>query len=565
MKKILILACATLILAAAPQNKKAAASATPGPTVVIDVPPPSNEYALGPDSLPHPDVPAGKTFSFEMAESKIYPGSTRNITVYIPADYHADKPACLYVGLDGLGFRVPNVFDNLIAQHAMPVTIAIGVSSGNVASTQAAQNPRFDRSFEFDSVTDRLARFLIEEVLPAVEKHTTPSGERIVLSHNPNDHAIGGGSTGGIGAFTAAFERPDVFRRVFTSIGTFVGMRGGDHFNVLVRKTEPKPIRVFMQDGVHDEWPGGPEMGDWWMSNQTMERALEFAGYDVRHVWGAGTHNGNQATAVFPDAMRWLWRDWPKPIQAGEPGNPALKPILEPTESWQVVAEGCSDAGYLAANPKGDVLPCSQSAPAGLVAFGADGKSYATKLIAPGRAVGGMTVRNNGDLYGTTDAGELWLVRANGKKVQLDRGLKGPSGIAFSPDGLWLFVAQSRSRWGMSYRVRPDGTLDGKEAFYDFEVPGWADDSGASSVWMDRNGTAYVATRMGVQIFDRNGRVVGILPMPGNLEATSLAFGGREFDWLYVLSGGKVYKRKVRSKGAPPWGAPITLPKWGAG
>ena len=383
------------VSAAAPQAPKSAPNEPPPQAIIEEVPPASNNYNLGPDSLPHAEVPAGKTFSFEMADPKTFPGTVRTISVYIPAQYHPDKPACVYVGLDGLGHHVQTVFDNLIAQHAMPVTIAVGVSSGRVDSAKPPQNPRFDRSFEFDNMNDRLPRFLLEEVLPAVEKHITPSGDRIQLSADPNDRAIGGGSTGAIAAFTVAWERPDAFRRVFSSIGTFVGMRGGETYYVEVRKTEPKPLRIFMQDGVHDEWPGGPEMGDWWMSNLTMERALEFAGYDVRHVWGAGTHNGQQADALFPDAMRWLWRDYPKPIQAAEPGNPVLKTILEPSEGWHVVADNCDRAGSLAANGKGEVFVpgdfarkapiamengnpgrCPQSVPGGLLAFGAKGWPY---------------------------------------------------------------------------------------------------------------------------------------------------------------------------------------------
>jgi hypothetical protein len=280
-----------------------------------------------------------------------------------------------------------------------------------------------------------------------------------------------------------------------------------------------------------------------------MERALDFAGYDVRHIWGAGTHNGNQAQSVFPDAMRWLWRDWPNPIVAKEPGNAQLKNILAPNEGWHVVAEGCPSTASVASNPNGEIfLPCQRTAN--------QGKGYISNL--------GMTIRSNGDVY-TTSGNEVWLTRANGEKLQLAHGLKDPSGIALSPDGLWLFVAQRSSRWGISYRVKSDGTLDAGEPFYDFSVPGSSDESGAESVWMDRSGLAYVATLMGVQIFDRNGRVVGILPMPGNQPAASLCFGGKDFDTLFVLSGGKVYKRKLHSVGAPPWNPPITLPRWGAG
>ena len=162
-------------------------------------------------------------------------------------------------------------------------------------------------------------------------------------------------------------------------------MRGGEQYYVLVRKTDPKPLRIFMQDGVHDEWPGGPEMGDWWMSNQTMNRALEFAGYDVRHTWGAGTHNGNQAASLFPDAMRWLWRDWPTPIRAGEPGNPVLKTILQPGEDWQVAAADCASVTTLAANPQGQVFYPVQGDPK-ISEIVADGKPNAMRS-AGGRGV----------------------------------------------------------------------------------------------------------------------------------------------------------------------------------
>jgi enterochelin esterase-like enzyme len=558
-------------------------SASRAPVIDESVPPPSDHYPLGPDSLVHSSVAAGKTFSFDLKDSRIFPGTTRIITVYVPAAYHGDKPACVYVGFDGLGFHAPTVFDNLIAQHAMPVTIGIGIAPGSVASASPTDDPRFDRSFEFDSLNDRLARFVLEEVLPEVERHTSPDGYPIKLSTDPNDRAIGGGSTGAIAAFTVAWERPDAFRRVFSAIGTYVGMRGGEQYYVLVRKTEPKPLRIFMQDGVHDEWPGGPEMGDWWMSNQTMNRALEFAGYEVRHVWGTGTHNGSQADAVFPDAMRWLWRDWPAAVQARPPGNPVLKAILQPGEDWQVAADGCAPA--IAANPQGRVFYAGGEISAGQpmacdpmaesLAFGADGKLYVARadggvkigdggVLGGGLHIRGLTVRNNGDIYAVTQD-ELWLIRATGEKIRLDEGLNGASGVALSPDGLWLFVAQGLSRNGLSYRVQSDGTVDARAPFYDFVVPSWAEDSGAAGIGMDRDGRAYVATRMGVQVFDRNGRVAGIMPLPGNAEATGLCFGGHDFDTLYVAGGGKVYRRKLHSVGAPPWAVSFKLPPWGAG
>ena len=595
-----LLAAALLFPACLPAQPQVSEAASPPPAIDETVPPASDNYPLPPDAKPMAGIAAGTTFQFDMADSKIFPGTKRTITVYVPAAYQGDKPACVYVGLDGLGFNAATVFDNLIAQHAMPITIGIGVSPGVVASARPPDNPRFDRSFEFDSRSDRLARFLLEEVLPEVERHTTAEGHAIRLSNDPNDRAIGGGSTGAIAAFTVAWERPNAFRRVFSSIGTYVGMRGGEQYYVLVRKTDPKPLRIFMQDGVHDEWPGGPEMGDWWMSNQTMNRALEFAGYDVRHTWGAGTHNGNQAASLFPEAMRWLWRDWPAPIRAAPPGNPVLKAILQPGEDWQVVANGCASVTTLAANQQGQVfypvqgagkiaeivadgkpMPCGgPSAADTAFAFGADGRLYSTrteggvkvtaahapvKILGQGLDISSLTVRNNGDIYAVTRTYELWLIRTNGEKVRLDKDLKGSSAVALSPDGLWLFVAQGLSRTGLSYRVRSDGSVDAREAFYDFYVPTWADGSGAAAIAMDRDGRAYVATRMGVQVFDRNGRVAAILPLPDNAAGTGLCFGGHGFDTLYVASGGKVYRRKLHLPGVPPWAVPVKLPPWGAG
>jgi gluconolactonase len=581
------------------------ASAPAAPVIDERVPAPSNNYTLTPDSLPQQSAPAGKTFSFSLADSKIFPGTTRTITVYIPAAYKGNKPACLYIGLDNLDFSAPTVFDNLIAQHAMPITIAIGISSGTVASAAAPENPRFDRSFEFDSLNNRLPRFILDEVIPEVERRRTPDGNAILLSSNPDDRAIGGASTGGIGAFTVAWERPDAFHRVFTAIGTFVGMRGGEQYYVLVRKTEPKPLRIFMQDGVHDEWPGGPEMGDWWMSNLTMNRALGYAGYDVRHIWGAGTHNGNQAASIFPSAMRWLWRDWPSPIHAGESGNPVLQAILQPHSDWQSVVTNCAPAAHLASNPRGTVfyggetlydiadtaaaepVPCSRTGAAVAFGFGADGTLYkarpdggltiprspgavnAVRVLAKDLHIQSFTVTNRGNVYATTETAsgmsELWLIPSTGTPVRLDTGLKGASGVGLSPDGVWLCVTQRLSRSGISYRILRNGMLDSRAPFYDFYVPASADDSGANEVAMDRDGRAYAATRMGVQVFDRNGRVTAILPLPGHAPAIGLCFGGQDFDTLYVASGGTIYKRKLRIRGAPPWAAPIKLPHGDAG
>jgi hypothetical protein len=462
------------------------------------------------------------------------------------------------------------------------VTIAVGVSPGQVASVVTAGNPRFDRSFEFDGLNDALARCIVEEVLPEVEKRTTPDGLPIRLSRDPNDRCTGGGSTGGIAAFTLAWERPDQFRRVFTAIGTFVGMRGGDRYPVLVRKTEPKPIRVFQQDGENDQWMGGPEVGDWWMSNQTLDRALEFAGYEHQHVWGTGRHSGRHATAIFPDAMRYLWKDWPNPVRAqtARTQNLVLKAILDPDAAWQLVSEAGQACDHLAADPQGNVVFHDTAAkrtrrlavdgtireePAipGDRAFGfaADGRAVTVE----GLKAAFVSPTSTGRVYATdADADRAWLIQPDGTRTLLDEGLKHPTGIALSPDGSWLAVMEGRSHWGYSYRVKPDGTVEWKQPFYWAHVPDWAEESGAGGLCMDRDGRGYLATHLGVQVFDRNGRSRGILPMPEG-EATSVCFGGAKFDTLFVTSGGRLYQRPMKSVGAPSFLPTIKLPPWGGG
>ena len=566
----------------------------------------NDQYALGSDSVLRAGVPRGETFTFTLDQSRVFPGTSRRIRVYVPAQYRGDRPACVYVQLDDL--FLPNVaaLDNLISRNELPVVIAIGVSPGMVKAANTGVNPRMNRSFEFDGLSDSLARFLLEEVFPEVERHTTASGVPIRLSRNGNDRAAGGISTGGIAAFTLAWSHPSAFSRVFTGIGTFVGMRGGDRYPVLVRKTEPKPIRIFMQDGSRDGAEGLGEVGDWWMGNQTMQRALEFAGYQVRHVWGEGTHDGAQALALFPEAMRWLWKDWPEPVESGASQNNVLKTILQPGEPWQSVVGDYASNGALTADPVGDVLFWDDlngkarevsrdgqlgsadwiTAPYADMAFGPDGRAYVTErdegkivayanghkptMIAEGLHGAHLVVTHPGTIYVTEPgseerAGGVWLVQTSGHKVWLDGGMKDPTGVTLSPDGLWLAVADGNSHWGYSYQIESDGTVQDRQRFYWFHVPDDADDSGAQAWTVDRDGYLYAATRMGVQVFDRNGRVRAILPVPGGA-VIGLAFGGPNRGVLYVsCADHKLYRRRLKAQGAPSWDLPIKLPKWDAG
>src|SRR5262245_50222292 len=310
-------------------------------------------YPPHPDSQEQPGVPKGETLKFTFENSKTFPGTWREYWVYVPAQYTPDKPACVYVNQDGVQWNAPVVFDNLIHKKEMPVTIGVFVMHGRMRAANAESAlDRFNRSFEYDGLGPNYARFLLEELLPDVETKKTSDGRPIRLSKNGNDRAIGGSSSGAICAFTAAWERPDAFSRVFSAIGTYVGLRGGQDYSTLIRKYEPKPIRVFLQDGSNDLNIYG---GDWWIANQAMERSLVFAGYEVTHNWGDGEHNGKHATELFPDAMRWLWKDWPKPIQVGK-GSQQLQEILIPGEDWMLVGEGYKFTEGPAVNAKGEVF-----------------------------------------------------------------------------------------------------------------------------------------------------------------------------------------------------------------
>ncbi|HEU4752203.1 MAG TPA: alpha/beta hydrolase-fold protein, partial [Armatimonadota bacterium] len=289
---------------------------------------PAAAFAPGPDSRPQPGVPKGEVLKFSFDHSKIFPGTYRDYWVYVPAQYTPEKPACLYVNQDGIQWQAPTVFDNLIQKKDMPVTIGVFVMHGRVrAANESAALDRFNRSYEYDGLGDNYVRFLVEELLPEVETKKTSDGRAIRISHEAKDRAIGGSSSGAVCAFTAAWERPDQFSRVFSAIGTYVGLRGADRYPTLIRKYEPKPLRVFLQDGSADQ---NIYAGDWWMANQMMERALTFSGYEVEHVWGQGGHSGEQGTEIFPDVMRWLWKGWPEPVKAGRSRNQMLNEVLVP-------------------------------------------------------------------------------------------------------------------------------------------------------------------------------------------------------------------------------------------
>ena len=540
----------------------------------------------GPDSQPQPGVPKGEVLHFTFDHSKIFPGTFRDYWVYVPAEYKGDRPACLFVNQDGVGWNAPTVFDNLIYKKEMPVTIGVFVMHGRVRpKDEKTALDRFNRSLEYDGLSDRYARFLVDELLPEVETKKATDGRPIRISHDPKDRAIGGGSSGAVCAFTAAWERPDQFSRVFSAIGTYVGLRGADRYPTLIRKYEPKRLRVYLQDGSNDQ---NIYAGDWWMANQMMERALKFGGYEVEHTWGEGGHSGQQGTAIFPDVMRWLWKGWPEPVAVGHSGNAFLHDMLVDGEGWQPVGEGYGAASALAVNRSGEAyfsdpsagrtykfsgaapsvfLPSNRKATG--QAFGPDGYLYTTsadgklqeydasgkaRTVASGIRGTDLVVASSGNIY-VTEPGKVWLVRKDGRKSVADTGIAAASGITLSPDQTLLYVADQNSHWVYCYQIQPDGTLQAKQQYDWLHVPDDREDADARGMCVDRDGRLYVATSMGLQVCDQAGRVNCILPVPGGA-VSSVAIGGPNNDLLLATAGGHVYRRKIAVKGAHAWDSP---------
>jgi enterochelin esterase family protein len=260
-------------------------------------------YNYGPDSFPHDGAPKGTVTKHEW-KSKVFPDTVREYAVYVPQQYDANgPPACVMVFQDGSGYladtyRTATVFDNLIHQKEIPVLIGIFINPGNLV--RDGKPAGSNRSFEYDTLSDQYARFLRDEILPEV-------GKEYHLRGDPGSRAICGISSGGICAWTVAWEMPDQFGRVLSHVGSFTNIRGGDVYPGRIRKTPKKDIRVYLQDGDRDL---DNEHGNWPLANRQMAAALRYKGYDYEFVMGPGFHSGKFGGAHLPEELKWLWRDY---------------------------------------------------------------------------------------------------------------------------------------------------------------------------------------------------------------------------------------------------------------
>ena len=555
------------------------------------------EYQLGPDSQFNPAVPQGVVTKHTLVAgtNSVFPGSVRDYWTYVPKQYDGSRAAALMVFQDGGGYvrtngawRVPWVFDNLIAKGEMPVTLGIFVNPGIVPSLRGSNAlPRFNRSFEYDGLGPNYARFLAEELLPDALIQT-----RVFVTPDPNLRAIGGASSGAIAAFTAAWERPDLFRRVFSTIGTYVGLRGGNDYPTLIRKFEPKPLRIFLQDGYNDLNIYG---GNWWIANQDMLSALQWAGYDVEKRFGVGGHNSRHGASIFPDAMRWLWRDWARPIQSRISTNSPLNQMIRSENGWELLGQGYGFPGGLCTLPNGELFFADMSenrvyriALDGTVRVarqntsGAQSLAYApdNSLIASqpdGRRIVRYTgtdnetylndstfskdvvVGSSGVIY-FTDPRErsVKMLDTNGRLRVVSTEIDYPSGLCLTPDQSLLLVSDLVGQFVYSFQIQTDGSLAYGQPYYHLHLPDNPRGSGADGMAVDTDGRLYVATHLGIQVCDQAGRVLGIIAKPEPTAwASDVAFGGAQFDTLFLTSGDKVWRRKTNVRGALPYQAPV--------
>jgi enterochelin esterase-like enzyme len=505
----------------------------------------------GPDSLPKPGVARGEVVRGEFTGSTIYPGTWREYWVYLPPGLDRAAPAPVMVFQDGLQYQAPVVFDNLIARQAIPKIVGVFVMHGRVRADREGARDRMNRSVEYDTFSDAYARFLLTELLPHVEQT-----HGVTLTTDPNHRAIAGNSSGAIAAFAAAWTRPGAFRRVFSAIGTYVGLRGGNNVALHVRLSEPKPIRVFLQDGRRDL---NNYTGDWFLANQDLLSALTYAGYDVAHKWGDGEHNSRHATAIFPKAVEWLWKGYPGPVVAN-PANASTQDVVQlllPGEAWQAI-DGHQVVDGWVPGPGGERYAAARATKQ-IVARREDG---AVRVIAERTPATSLTVSHAGHVYAVDAISRtLFFVPKGGRAKAVDETLTRPAGVALSADQSQLYVADAERQLAFAYRLQPDGTPTDRQAYvYVQHMPGAPHEIAAGAMTVDREGRIYMLTGLGIQVFDQLGKCHGILRLPGEGAATGITFGGPDFSQLVVTQGGRVYARTIKAAGAPSWRAPVTPP-----
>ena len=536
-------------------------------------------YPLTADHQEQPGVAKGQVEKFSWKDSKVYPGTERDYWIYLPANLDAAREYPVIVFQDGGGVvnpkgqsRAPIVLDNLIHKGEIPPMLGLFINPGSVPPAVEGGKGRSTRSYEYDTPDGVYAKFLIDEMLPELAKHAK-------VSAKPEDRAHVGVSSGGICAFSAAWFRPDAFRKVITGIGSFTNIRQGIWFPSAIRKTERKPIRVFVQEGekdldnVHGNWP---------LANHDLVAALAFAGWDHKAVFGVEGHSGKHLGAILPDALRWLWRkEEPLPAPVPEVKNDlALSGLVVPGKDWELVVEDGKFVDAPASDAEGNLYYSDLGAGTGLhkiapdgtrsvfnakavgisgMKFGPDGRLYAcvnkekkvvaidakgeVEVLLTDIGCNDLVVSKSGRVYVTeTGKKQVVMIEGAGKSRVVDVGITAPNGIALSPDGGTLAVSDYAGSAAWAFRVEKDGGLSARMPVFPYRDFGPTVESRGDGMASDAQGRWFVSTQAGIQVYDPNGRPIGLVLSPSGGPITSCALAG---DRLYALSAGKIWRRTV--------------------
>lgn len=545
-----------------------------------------NKYILTADSKKKAGVKYGEHIYARFDKSVVFPGTIREVDIYVPAQYDGKIPACVCVFQDGMSYKADTVVSNLISSKEIPIMILVAASPGQVIGDFDPDSPRANRTYEYDTPSPRFGKFILEELLPFVESLKTSTGKSIILSKNKNDRMITGCSSGAACAFNVAWNTEE-FTRVYSSCGSLTGLRGSFTNSTLVHKFEPKPIRFYFQSGSHDMWTS---FGDWWSANQAMVRAMDFAGYDFTYQFTENAeHCDDNATQLFPDAMRFLWKGYPDnpPAPKKKTRNSMLRQVLLDDKDFELVVSGIEDNSILLSNNKGEVLVASEKKAKLLIdkkevpvidkkvlAIGIDnemlisesGKSLAItdknghirKNIKINMHPYSAVALKDGGYYivGKENPGNqftsIWYLSNEYELLKKTDGLKSVYSLALSANNNWLYAFGYDTRRGFSYKVNKEykDLLYGQEFFY-IHMPDQSDGAETTSAVCDDFGRVYLATAYGIQICDYNGRSEAILSLPGNVKPVSIVWGGEAMNVLYILcDNGWIYKRTLNTKGA---------------
>lgn len=534
-----------------------------------------------PPAIKSEDIKEGRIETFTFSHSKVFPGTVREVTVFIPAQYDASKPACVYVKTDGFNPREKTALETMIATKEIPVMVGVFVRPGTLPAPMKGTADRRNRDFEYDGISDNNMRFFDEELLPFVAKQY-----QLNLSTSGNDRCIAGGSSGGITAFTAAWHRPEAFSRVYAASGSWVAFRGGHEFPTMVRKFEARPIRSFLTTGTRDMENAA---GDWFLLDQEMDKALKFSGYDYQFRIIDGGHGAGYADH-WMEAMAYLWKNWPEKVTEG-PSAPRAQEILIPGDDWKLVAEGFKSTRGPSTAANGEIFFADKIHRIGLddqisvfaektgnahcVSVAADGSLYTiseksgqllrydavgkSSLVLEGLTGHSILAHPNGSLYVTdndakkaTKGGSVWLIK-DGQKKQVDAGINFATGMAFRPDQWLLSVGEGHAKWAYSYQIADDGSLINKERFFHLHVQDWDDDAGAECLCYSQEGRQFIATKSGIQISADDGPTQVILTVPDRGRVTGVAIGGKDKDTLYAFCMTKIWKRKIQQHALGAW------------